>query len=196
MSQQFEPSSFIPKKPLLKEDYRERRGSAGISVIIGGILFVVSLGLAAGVYFYEEKVYQELETKKEILRNTQEAFDPDFIRELSRLSKRMAHAKSLLDSHLLFTPFFRHLEEKTLKAVRFESFEYRDTMSGPLVEVLLEGEAENFTSIALQADAFNESTLVQAPLFSDFDLTDDDRVSFEVRLLVQRELLSPKLTAQ
>ena len=189
MATQFQPSSFIPKKPLTKAQPQKQKQAVGISTVIGGIIFVVSIGLAVGVYFYEQNVMQELETKKAALDRSQEAFDPNLIKELSMLDVRISGAESLLEDHLALTPLYAHLEELTLQSVRFIDFSY-SRPTGPFVEVFMNGEAESFTAIALQADSFSGSPVVQAPLFTSFSLGTEGLIGFQVRLLVSRDFLN------
>jgi hypothetical protein len=176
--------SFIPHP----HSPRARKRSGSPAVIVSFFLFIVSLALAAGVFFYTNYLEARLESKKASLVRAQESLDRSTAEELIRLSKRLALSRELLDSHVAVTPFFEELERLTLPSVEFDSLELS---SGPgETSATLTGVARAYTSIALQSDEFGGSTYFKNPVFSNFAPTESGRVTFDVTFDIDPRLFS------
>jgi len=92
---------------------------------------------------------------------------------------------------------FTLLENNTLSSVRFTGFEYSVNSSG-IAALTLTGETLDFSSIALQADAFSASKALRNVLFSDINVQPaTGHITFKVQATIEPSLLlfSNTLTA-
>lgn len=190
MADQIKQASFIPKKPLGGQGpvKVKRKKAVSISTIIASVLFVASIGLAIGVFFYDRAQTTALSAKKLQLSGFREVFDSELIGDLASLDTRIKSAEAILDGHIALTPFFSLLEELTLKTVQFNSFTFKRSNTAQ-IDIIMTGAAESFTSIALQSDSFSDSAFISSPLFANFGLNDEDRVMFDMVVSVSRSLL-------
>ncbi|MEK7579419.1 MAG: hypothetical protein AAB460_02740 [Patescibacteria group bacterium] len=189
MAQEFQ-TSFIPKKTFEGTPVHTKVGIGGILSIIAASLFVLSLLISGGVFLYERFLETSLTRKKETLEQAKKAFEPELIRELSRLDARLSLAGDLLDAHVAPSGMFDLLEDLTLETVRFTSFGYGIEEGG--VRVTLQGEARSFASVALQSDEFAKNRSVRDPIFSGLTLDERGDVEFTVSALVDPKVLSYK----
>jgi len=190
MAQNFQPSSFIPKKTLASSPIQGEvtKGSINIFLLISVIIFVVSLLGAGGVFLYERVLIGNVEEQKASLERAREAFEPSLIEVLARLDTRIEVAEDLIANHITVSPFFGLLETLTLKTVRFNGFDFSRNELGNL-DVVMEGVAQNYTAVALQADLFGNNENIQDPIFSNFTLDDDGSVKFNLSLSLDSAFL-------
>jgi hypothetical protein len=67
--------------------------------------------------------------------------------------------------------------------VRFNDFSYEPAPEGR-IKVLLRGTARSFNAVALQADNFSKSTLIQDPIFSNVNLDQNGNIVFNFEAIV------------
>jgi len=177
-------TSFIPKKPIV-EDSRISSSSVSLFLIISIIVFLVSLSLMAWVALTKASMISGIKTDKETINTNKSAFETGTIESILRLDSRIKIAQSLLDKHIVVSPIFNFLEQRTLKSVRFKNFEFNNagkaTDGSDLVKVRMSGLAKDFKTIALQADEFGRveyRDIIRETDFSDLNLTQDGFVSF------------------
>ncbi|MES2436573.1 MAG: hypothetical protein V4519_01040 [Patescibacteria group bacterium] len=174
-------TSFIPKKNLapVTPGAAPRRTTNLFSVI--SIVIVITVLIIAGALFGYTKYTEsnteklKLELKKELAK-----FEPALVSELSRMDVRLESAKELLNKHFAISVFFNFLETSTLKNVRFSSFKY-EIKSGKVV-VSMAGEAQNFSSVALQAAEFAKpanNKVLKSPQFTNLNLDKSGNVMFD-----------------
>ena len=148
----------------------------GIFMLLAISIFVISIALGVGVFFYEKIIESSIESKAESLDRAQAAFEPGLIRELSRLSARIDSSKDLLNSHTALSAFFEHLEKVTLQTVRFSNLSISEEDGKTALS--MNGEAESFSSIALQDQRFGDSDIIVEPIFSNLSLDASGNVTF------------------
>ena len=122
MDQNFQ-TSFIPKKPIIKERAVSSRPVGPLVIISLFILFTV-LVATGGLYFYKKLTAKNIESMKENLKLAQNRFEPSKITELQTLDKRLRAGNEILSAHVAVTPIFSELEKITMKTVRFLAFSY------------------------------------------------------------------------
>ncbi len=186
MADQFQ-TSFIPKKTAETEP-RESFSGAGLSLFIGILTLVISVVLTGGVYGYDAYLKGAVQRKEEQLQQQREAFAPELIREMARLSDKIAAAEGLLNKHVAVSEIFELLQQTTLKTVRFTSFTFNNTDRG--IQVALQGEGLSFTSVALQADEFSRNPNLSGTIFSGFALNNFGNVTFSASTVVNPNLIS------
>lgn len=190
MSDAFNKSSFIPQKSLTP--IQKRKGpSVGLFFIIAVIIFVVSIVSSIGVISYKKVLEKSLDSKAISLERAREAFDPNLIKEFSRLNQRIELSASLLNNHISITPLFALLEELTLKNVKFNTFEFSVRDSGQ-IELTMDGQAANYATVVLQSDVFSENRFLKNQIFSNINLDNSGNIGFSFNTRVDSDLVSFK----
>src|SRR3989344_6764065 len=182
-------TSFIPKKPIVALS-QERRQSLPTNLLstVSLIVLLFLLVVTGGLYFYKVALKQSIETMSDSLDRAREAIDPVFVGNLKRLDGRLQVARVLLENHTLVSPIFGLLEGVALKSVQFDQFSYALGEKGK-PEITLSGKARDYSSLALQSDAFGVSPNVQEPLFSNLRLDAQGKVLFSFTGGIHKNLL-------
>jgi hypothetical protein len=171
-------TSFIPKQPVTDTELHSG-SSASLFFLFSFILFMASLASAGAVFIYGSIVSKNIQDGDKQLTLNKNAFDPNTIKELTRLNNRINAANTLLKSHKGISTLFQVLSQTTLKNVRFTDFSY--TAADDKINLGMHGQAFNYETIALQAKAFTDPTLknvFRSPIFSDLTLDSQGNVSF------------------
>ena len=158
------------------------------------LIFSASVLLALGVFGYQLYLGYSIKSMALGLESARAALEPETVNELTNLNKRIISTEELISLHWTLSPLFDFLEKNTLKAVRFETFKYALTQRG--LEVEMKGEARGYSALALQAEAFNQSELMEGPVFSDLNLDDEGNVVFSVSAGINQGLLSYRRQAE
>jgi hypothetical protein len=191
MEQNFQ-TSFIPKKPIIKERAVSSRPVGPLVIISLFVLFTVLIA-TGGLYFYKELTQKNIESMKENLKLAQNRFEPSKITELQTLDKRLHAANELLSAHVAVTPIFESLEKITMKTVRFTSFSYtRGEERNAPIKVEMKGEAVGYRSVALQSDLFAKNKNFIDPVFSNLTLDQAGNVMFDLEFSVEPSFLNYK----
>lgn len=178
MDPQF-PTSFIPKRPITAdvEVSHPRARAVGLLSLITVIIVVATVLSFAGVYLYEKQLVAQKAKLEQSINDARSGIGTDFLSDMKRLNARISGVKTLLASHVVVSPIFAALEATTLRSVQYKRFSYEFTTDpgtkAQVVRVSLEGTAKNYSTIALQSDAFAQSSLIRNPVFS--NLTVDDK---------------------
>ncbi|MDP9249369.1 MAG: hypothetical protein M3M85_02595 [bacterium] len=191
MEQNFQ-TSFIPKKPIIKERVVSSRPVGPVVIIALFILFTVLLA-TGGLYFYKGLTTKNIETMKDNLKKAQSRFEPSKITELQTLDKRLRAASEVLSDHIAVTPIFSALERVTMKTVRFTSFSYiRDEDQNAPIKVTMTGQARGYRDVALQSDLFTKDKNFIDPVFSNLTLDQSGNVLFDLDFSVDAGFLRYK----
>jgi hypothetical protein len=183
-------SSFIPTKISLGERPREEYGSDAfdVMVLLGVIALVVAGTMAAGVFLYKQFLANDLAAKKEQLNKAKKAFQPDLVRDLTRLDERISIAEGVLQSHIAPSAFFDVLSQITLKTIEYKGLEYEFTGTDSL-HVVMNGRAASVNGIAYQARVMSTHPAIKNPIFSIGNITKDG-VEFTVELDINPEAVN------
>ena len=115
-------TSFIPKTSLQAPEARHPRGNpVALANLVCGILLVLAIIGAGGMYAFQQYTNQQITAKQQSLALQREAFQPSTIEELARLDTRINVGESLLSAHLSTSDLFDELEKLTLASVRYEA---------------------------------------------------------------------------
>lgn len=161
-------TSFIPKQPLGEETHRA--GGASVLFLISFLLLVASVAGGVGVFIWNKTVERNIEEGRQALEKHNAAFDSTSINEFTRLDNRIDVASMLLKQHVQASQIFPRLASNTLKTVRFNNFSYTNAGGGKII-INMSGEAQDYESMALQAQQFTKPSLQNAfrsPIFSNF----------------------------
>lgn len=190
-------TSFIPKQSAMqprggkgKKKRTSRMTSVGMRVlsVVGLIVFLGSILAAGGSYLYQLWLEQSIDEKSTALAEARESFDPQLIQELNRVDSRFQTAQKLLNQHVAFSEFFEVLEENTVENVQFESFSYQ--IESDTAVISMEGRAQSFNTVSVQADRFERADGIENPMFTDLALDEEGNVTFTFNGRVSSNLIS------
>jgi hypothetical protein len=196
MDQQFQ-TSFIPKKPVTEARAPISRGGVSIFGLIATIAVVIAAILFGGSYFYRLSLVKQRDALTADIAAKTKTFDPNFLNEVTTLDRRIKAADIVLAGHTLVSPIFTKLEQLSLKTVQFTEFSLAPAATateGP-VTIKMSGRAVNYAAIASESDALtgvhsNKVTYFINPIFSNLNLDDKARVSFDLTFSVDKALIS------
>jgi hypothetical protein len=172
-------TSFIPKKPIVKERAVAARPVGILLLASIFILFVVLLG-TGGLYFYKGVVAKNIADMENTLVLAKNRFEPSKITELQTLDKRLRASTEILSKHITVTPVFTALNDLTMKTVRYTKFSYDlGTDKNSTVNIKISGQAIGYRSIALQSDLLGTNKSFIDPVFSNLTLDNSGNVLFE-----------------
>ncbi|MCC7160532.1 hypothetical protein IT399_02345 [Candidatus Nomurabacteria bacterium] len=188
MEQNFQ-TSFIPKKPIVKETVVSARPVSIFLIVALFVLFFVLL-VSGGLYFYKGIVTKQIGDMQKNLELAKNRFEPAKIAELQILDKRLRASSDVLSKHVAVSPVFDALENLTMKTVRFTKFDY--SLDGDKVKVKMSGVAIGYRSIALQSDLFAKNKNIIDPIFSNLTLDNSGNVVFDLDFSVDPSFVNYK----
>lgn len=175
-------TTFIPKTSPVKMPYSGR--GLGLFTGLASFFFILSLLLSFGLFFYRGLLQTQIEELGSTLAKVENEFEPASILELQHTAKGIAGAKSLLKNHTALSQLFKFLSANTIADVRFLNFNYQDAKAD------MNGVAKSYSSMAQQSLILENSRLVKDVNFSNFSLTAEGFVNFNVKFAVTPELIS------
>lgn len=193
MDQNFQ-TSFIPKKPIIKESDTSSRPVGILLIISFFVLFSVVFAIG-GLYFYKGSLATQILGKKDDLTKSQGRFEPSKISELQLLDRRLTASAEILSKHITIIPVFKALEQITMKTIRFTKFSYDlGTNEGSKISIKMSGVAIGYRSIALQSDLFAKDKNLIDPIFSNLTLDNSGNVIFDLDFMVDPSFVNYKKT--
>lgn len=183
-------ASFIPKKSLDIGATNRGGGFGGLVFLIALLIFLASLVSAGAVFAYTQILNQEIASKSSSLTLAEGAYDPGAIQDLIRIDSRLTQAKILLDNHVAVSGIFAFLSTQTLSSVSFSDFSYTLGDDGS-AQISMSGEADSFSTVALQSDQFGGNKLLKNVVFSDITVNPaNGHVDFNVAAEVDPSVFS------
>ena len=189
-------TSFIPKKPVMEARAPISRASVSFMSIIATIIVIIAGILFGGSYFYRLTMTKQRDTiTTRIIENTK-TFNSDFLKEVTTLDRRINAANTILSGHVLVSPIFTRLEQLTLKSIQYTKFEFTGRKDGTSsIGVKMSGKATGYAAIASESDVLagvnsQNNTYFLNPIFSNLNLDDKARVSFDLSFSVDPDLVS------
>lgn len=187
-------TSFIPKQNTgSATGGGRRRRRLNLFSFFAVVVFLGTLTLSVGVFFYKQYSENQLGVNKQQLANSRSSFQQGDIESIRELDRRLRTAEELLDSHVAVSKIFDALEERTLSAVQLDGLRYERFESGN-IQILTTGSAPRFNTVALQEFQFGDEALFDAVTFSDINVVsggdgEDDRIVFSVSALLNGNLV-------
>jgi hypothetical protein len=182
-------TSFVPKKPVITQAVVSRSSNIDLFSLIAIVLFILSLALAGGIFFWKSLIVKDIDVKKATLERARDAFEPDLIKKIIRLDSRIESGEKLLASHVSVTRLFDVLSTITLRGVRFRDFNF-SYLAEDKIEVGMKGQAQSFAAVAIQSDFFNQQKYLKNTMVGDLALEPSGLISFSVRTTVDPSLVS------
>lgn len=193
MEQNFQ-TSFIPKKPILKESTVYSR-PVSIFLILSIFILFAMLIATGGLYFYKGILVKKIVDMDNTLNLAKNRFEPSKITELQTFDKRLVSSSEILSKHITIIPVFSALEQITMKSVRFTKIDYNlGTENNSAISIKMSGIAIGYRSIALQSDLFAENKNLIDPIFSNLTLDNSGNVIFDLDFSVDPDFINYQKT--
>jgi hypothetical protein len=193
MEQNFQ-TSFIPKKPMMAEERSvSTKKPIGLLTLISIFIFL-AIVLATGIlYFYENILNNNIQTKEKELTLAKERFEPAKINQLQVLGKRLEAANLILAKHVAISPIFESLQKITMKTIRYTKFNYElGNDQDSKIKVKVSGQAIGYRSIALQSELLTKDKNFIEPVFSNLSLDEKGNVIFDLEFFVNPNFVNYK----
>lgn len=172
-------TSFIPKQSMNTAPSQKRRHrSFNVLGFIAMVLFLGSLVLSVGVFFYKQYSDNKLTALKQELAESRSSFQQGDIESIRELEQRLQSAYFLMNQHLSVSSLLDALERRTLQNVQFTSFAYERRSSGN-ASVNLGGKSSRFNTVALQGTEFTSESAFESSLFSDINIVIEEETLLE-----------------
>ncbi len=169
-------TTFIPKTPASATTAAPPK-TVNIFVLVSALVFVFSLAVAGGAYFYRAILVRDIEELSRSVTRAEEIVSPALVGRLNAYDKRARVVKTLLDTHTVLSPIFELLEALAISSVRFTNFEYSLGREGD-AKLVLSGEAKSYSALAAQSNLLGKSEYIKGPIFSNFALNTIGNVTF------------------
>jgi hypothetical protein len=154
MANDFE-TSFIPQQPLLKvEGTTRRREAVSFALILAFIVFLVTLGVAGGLYLKKRSIEKEVADYTQQLVDAEKRISVDDIDKFKKIELRLGEAKKLLSAHVAFTTVFDLLEETVAENVMLTQLSY--VQSEESLKVALSGLAKSYSAVYYQIEQWKK----------------------------------------
>ncbi len=193
-------TSFIPKKPLIPVGGLTQSAphrSFSFLMVISVLLFIVSIGVAGGTYFYKSYLESSQVKYREELALREKQFNPDLIEELKHQNVKIDIGKQLIQNHLAVSQIFDIIGRLTIENVRFTSMDLAiGQNSGEGIKVSMKGYGTSLSAVAWQSDVLGQleryglRKVVKNPILSDPALDAAGLVSFGFSATIDPESLS------
>jgi len=184
-------TSFIPKKPVAVAapgSASKRLAGLNFLTLLATVIFLAAVLFAAGIFMYKLTIQQRIQAQVETLAKVSQSFEPNFIRQATRLNSRIEAAEDLLENHIAPSQIFETLERHTLQTIALNSFEFSDNVEGRVV-VTAGGEGDSFRSIVLQSDEYGRSGEMRDVLFGDLEPNDRGNVDFSFEAVIEPDVI-------
>ncbi len=141
-------------------------------------VFVIVLGLAIGVFFYERILLGVLEGKNAALASAQAKINPETVKSFVQLRDRLAYGSTLLANHVSLSSFFATVGTDLPKTVRFSSL-HITVGEGRKITLDGAGVASTFNALADLSTQFARTGHIKDAIFSNITINSkDSSVSF------------------
>lgn len=172
-------TNFIPKAaPTAPGGLRSKKPKQpSLLFSLGLFLFIAAALLIGGLYGFLYLKQQDIATLEQSLAQVAQQVDGSVLAEIEEADAKIRLAEAIYESHTVRSPLLAFLAETTLPEVAYAGFNYSE--GG---QITMSGMATGYQAIAQQSDIFSASPDVRDHIFSGFQLSDDGRVSFSLKI--------------
>jgi hypothetical protein len=182
-------ATFIPKRPITSSSSDHR--AMGFFSLLTLVLFICTGVVAGGVYLWRVTLQKQLAYSANQLSEQEKAFDKNFISAAVRLNDRIEFSKNLLNKHVAVTSLLDAIGKNTLQSVQFSNFVFTTVQVGTtqVVRVGMKGISRDYTALAAQSIEIGKVLAFKDPVFSEFNLTQEGRISFGIDMTIDKALV-------
>lgn len=185
-------ATFMPRQSSVTGDaYVRPKGPPNFLMLIGVIIFVLTLAIFGGLYFYQGYLNESNASKKAEVQDAINNFEPELTKELTLLKARVDAGKSLLSNHSAVSTLFSLIGVNTAQTVRFSSLKV-DVAPDKKVSLQMQGEARSYNAIAFQSDVFSRVEYIKMPVFSNLVLDETGIITFNFASQIDPAAISYK----
>jgi hypothetical protein len=171
--------SFIPKTPLSSVSQTTTKKTSSVFSLLIVLLVIGTVASYGYVRFQTQKISKLKIEYTARIEKAQREIGADFVSDMITLQKKITSTQALLDNHVTISPIFMELQKTTVQKIQYTSFDYSvvtDSLSQQKdVVVKMNGVAPDYKTIALQTDAFSQSTFIKEPIISDLKNNDENK---------------------
>lgn len=160
----------------------------GAAAKAGLVLLAMALALAGGLRLWRYKLNQQTKILSAELQRLTGQRDMSLENRLKNLNIVLDVFKGVLDEHRHWSVFFKLLEDKTMPAVVFKSFNGNDKD----FKAVLAGSAPSYNALAQQVKVFEDAADIDSVKVSNITLSEAGRVNFSLEIGFAKELLIKK----
>ncbi len=117
-------------------------------------IFFTTIALCGALTLYRANVEQQLAAKEADIASRESLINIEQLRDLQRVSDRLAVAEELVRNHNAFSVLLPVLEEATLQSVTLDSLSFRSSDGAPQLDIT--GVAPSYMSLYVQEEAFRK----------------------------------------
>jgi hypothetical protein len=181
-------TSFIPKKPVIQTVANYKPKSNIVSIITIAI-FLGTVVFGVGLFVYKLSIEKIIDSHRQTLERANQEFDPNFIKEATRLNTKMISVKKLLDNHQSPSAIFKLLENNTLNTVKFNNMRYNTDKNKGQIFLEADGLGLGYQSIVLQSDEFGKTGTLKDVVFSSIQSNESGLVAFSFKSQVDPQFV-------
>lgn len=174
---------------LISSDRARRREFVGQGTLflfrLSLVLFLASLIVWAGFYFYHSSLKKNLASWEEQVKNQEAEFSSELFSQIVALANTMRGAGELLAGHPSNASLLKFMEEVTHPAVYFKTMQF----SRESRKLDLDGVAQNFRTVAEQLSFFEGHNQVEDVSFGGLTRNEKGLVNFKMAIVVKPGLL-------
>ncbi len=176
------PTSFVPHTNTAVQR-RYTFDFIGIFNVAAYLIFLITLAMAGGVFFYAQVLEGQLKSADAKLAAEQKKIDSTIAQNFVRLDNRLTSATMLLSNHLALSNFFETLGAILPNTVRFSTLRIA-VADGGKVSIEGTGVAKNFNALAAASAGFASDGRIKDAIFSRLSVNKDNSVSFSISATV------------
>ena len=185
-------ASFIPKGDIKSKQRRQKAPLAtNIFLLIGIIIFLVSLLASLGVFLWSQQLAAANSKSLEELQKNKDNFALSSVENFINLNNRIDAATIILDNHVNVSEIFTILEDDTLKEIYLSDFSFET--QGSEVKVAARGYAPTYAHVAIQADRYGENTTIQDLLLTGVNQSREGGIQFDLSFAVSKDIFITNL---
>jgi len=154
-----------------------------VSLIAGGILFVLLLGISAALFGYRVYLNKQVAALDEEISTLNASLDANMFEQMTAFDSQIKTVKKILDVHVEGSRLFSFLEENTFRQVVWSNL----NADFAKAEVNVSGRASTYSVLAKQVSHFSSLPRVKDVSVSGITLSPEGGVQFSLRIGVNPE---------
>ena len=176
---------------LIPKEYKGRGlDFANIFSKTGGIaliLFILSLLIYGGLFFYSQALDKKLESVKQEITTLDSKRDSTTESAIDTADKKLELIEGLFKDHFYWSKLFSEIEKAVVPQVYFSESKFN--FAEEKVNLLLSGSAKGYTAVAQQMVSFKENSSVEEIEVSNIRLNDSGGVEFDLAIVFSKSIL-------
>lgn len=151
-------------------------------LVAGGVVFVIIIILASGLYFYKNSLQNKLASKDTEVAGIEQKRDKEAEQNIITFNKQASVLSKLLNEHVYWTTGFSKIEGLTQNQIQFQG------ITAVLADnkISLKAAGANYTTIARQIAAYLSDESIKDVHLSKVSTLTNGRLEFNMQILFDR----------